>query len=89
MVECDTYEKLEGLIRLDYQIFSHNAKLCNICASYWFVGCTRLQNATTGPRIQNKDSFHSLNLYWQFRDGRVHSDGYLKVILDSNCRVVR
>jgi hypothetical protein len=56
-------EKLNGLFRLDFQIFSRKAKWCKICASYWFVGCTRLQNATTGPGIQNKDSFHSLNLY--------------------------
>jgi len=56
------HEKLNGLLRLDFKIFSRNAKLCKLCASYWFVGCTRLQNATTGLRIQNKDSFHSLNL---------------------------
>lgn len=83
------HEKLKGVFRLDFQIFSCNAKLCKIYASFWFVGCTRLQNATTGPRIQNKDSFHSLNLYWQCRDSTVHSDGYRKVILDSICGVVR
>ena len=45
------------------KFFTRDAECCKICASNWFVGNTRLQNATAGSRIQNKGSFHSLNLY--------------------------
>jgi len=43
--------------------FVCDAEWCKICSSNWFVGNTRLQNATARPRIQNKGLFHSLNVY--------------------------
>ena len=39
MAECETsHEKLNGLLPLDFQIFTRDAKWCKIGASYCFVG---------------------------------------------------